>query len=94
MTTIAVISDIHANLPALQAVLADIHSRKVNRIFCLGDIVGYGLDFVPVLHLTLARCEFVIKGNHDNAVALGEIPVTYQERARRTLQQTINGLSI
>lgn len=94
MTTIAIISDIHANLPALRAVLADIHKRKVKRIFCLGDLVGYGEQHVPVLHLTLARCEAVVKGNHDEVVALGEIPVHYQERARQTLRQAINELSI
>jgi len=94
MTTIAIISDIHANLPALRAVLADIHKRKVRRIFCLGDLVGYGSSPVPVLHLTLARCEVVIKGNHDEVVALGEIPGHYQERAQRTLRRTIDEVSI
>ncbi|MHA1236159.1 MAG: metallophosphoesterase family protein [Candidatus Hodarchaeales archaeon] len=94
MTTIAIISDIHADLQALRAVLADIHKRKVKRIFCLGDLVGYGQDPVPVLHLTLARCEVVIKGNHDKVVALGEIPVHYQKRAKRTLRQTIAEVSI
>jgi len=94
MTTIAIISDIHANLPALRAVLADIHNRKVKRIFCLGDLVGYGSQPVPVIHLALARCEVVIKGNHDNAVALGETPVHFQEKAHKTLKQTTNELSI
>ncbi|MFN3874981.1 MAG: metallophosphoesterase family protein, partial [Flavobacteriales bacterium] len=38
---IALISDIHANLPALEAVLADIDCRRPDAIFCLGDLVGY-----------------------------------------------------
>ncbi|MHA2216522.1 MAG: metallophosphoesterase family protein, partial [Candidatus Hodarchaeales archaeon] len=47
MTIIAIISDIHANLSALQAVLLDIHKRKIRRIFCLGDLTGYGSQPVP-----------------------------------------------
>ncbi|MHA2112950.1 MAG: metallophosphoesterase family protein [Candidatus Hodarchaeales archaeon] len=88
MTIIAIISDIHANLSALQAVLLDIHKRKIRRIFCLGDLTGYGSQPVP------ARCEVVIKGNHDNAVALGETPVHFQEKAHNTLRQATDKLSI
>lgn len=42
MDKIAVISDIHGNLPALEAVLADIQQRDIHRIICLGDLVGKG----------------------------------------------------
>ena len=38
---IAVITDIHGNLPALEAVLADIEKAEIERIWCLGDTVGY-----------------------------------------------------
>ena len=38
----AIISDIHGNLEALQAVLADIKSQGISEIYCLGDVVGYG----------------------------------------------------
>jgi Icc-related predicted phosphoesterase len=38
---IAVFSDIHGNLPALEAVLADIHRQSVDAVYCLGDLVGY-----------------------------------------------------
>ena len=38
----AIVSDIHSNLAAFEAVLADIKARKISEIFCLGDIVGYG----------------------------------------------------
>ncbi len=44
MDKIAVISDIHGNLPALEAVLADIQQRDIHRIICLGDLVGKGPD--------------------------------------------------
>lgn len=94
MTIIAIISDIHANLSALQAVLLDIHKRKISRIFCLGDLVGYGSQPVPVIHLTLARCEIVVKGNHDDAAALGMTPIHFKEKAHQTLKQATSKLSI
>ena len=37
----AVLSDIHANLPALEAVLGDMHARPLDGVYCLGDLVGY-----------------------------------------------------
>ena len=39
---LGILSDIHANLPALEAILADIASREFDRVYCLGDLVGYG----------------------------------------------------
>ena len=47
----AIISDIHSNLSALEAVLADIDQRKVQRIICLGDLIGYGPDPVACADL-------------------------------------------
>jgi len=64
---IALISDIHANLVALQAVLADIKSREVDRIVCLGDIIGYGPNPVECLDLVIQHCEWALMGNHDFA---------------------------
>jgi diadenosine tetraphosphatase ApaH/serine/threonine PP2A family protein phosphatase len=66
----AILSDIHANLEAFQAVLADIDSRRgtVERILCLGDTVGYGPDPVACLDLVRERCDVVLLGNHDLAV--------------------------
>lgn len=65
---IAVISDIHANLEALQTVLADIDRRGIERIVCLGDTVGYGASPCEVLDLVMERCEWSLLGNHDFAV--------------------------
>lgn len=65
---IAVVSDIHANLPALQAVLADIGRRGVERIWCLGDTTGYGPFVNECLDIVSQRCELVLAGNHDLAV--------------------------
>ena len=64
----AVISDIHGNVDALQGVLADIENRGVERIICLGDIIGYGPDPLACLDLVRERCEFAMMGNHDFAV--------------------------
>ena len=67
---IAFISDVHGNLPALQAVLADIDALAPGaRIWCLGDTVGYGASPGECLDLVRERCEVVIAGNHDLAVS-------------------------
>lgn len=66
--SIAVISDIHANLEALEAVLADIDQRGVEQIVCLGDIVGYGPNPLECLDLVMERCQWALMGNHDFAV--------------------------
>ncbi|GAB5443595.1 MAG: metallophosphoesterase family protein [Fuerstiella sp.] len=62
----ALISDIHGNLEALEAVLADIRSKEIREIFCLGDIVGYGPNPCECIDLVmdLDRC---LLGNHDQA---------------------------
>lgn len=66
---IAFISDIHSNLTALDAVLADIDATAPGaRIWCLGDIVGYGAQPGECTDLVFERCEVVIAGNHDLAV--------------------------
>ncbi len=64
----ALISDIHANLAALEVVLADIDRRGVDRILCLGDIVGYGPDPKECVDLVAKRCEWSLMGNHDFGV--------------------------
>ena len=96
-SVIAVISDIHANLNALRAVLTDIHSLrevKVVKILCLGDLVGYYTQPIPVIHLTLAKCNIVIKGNHDHAAALGVVPDYYRPDSLQPLDWTNQNLSI
>jgi len=63
----ALISDIHGNLEALRAVLADIRSQGITEIFCLGDIVGYGPNPCECVEEVMSRCQFSIRGNHDHA---------------------------
>ncbi len=64
----AIISDIHSNLEALEAVLADIEARGVREIVCLGDVVGYGANPKECLDLVRTRCRVCLMGNHDHAV--------------------------
>ena len=65
---VAAISDIHANLPALEAVLEAIDGAAVDEIWCLGDIVGYGAEPDECADLVRERCDFCLVGNHDLAV--------------------------
>ncbi len=66
----AIFSDVHANLEALQAVLADVDGQPtpVERIVCLGDTLGYGPSPCECLGLVMERCDVVLLGNHDQAV--------------------------
>ncbi|MEV6347451.1 metallophosphoesterase family protein [Actinoplanes sp. NPDC051851] len=63
---IAVISDVHGNLTALEAVLADIAARGIRRIFNLGDYVGKGPRGREVIDVCRERCEVNVQGNWDD----------------------------
>jgi len=82
MRRIAIISDIHSNMPALNAVMADIDQQRVDAIYCLGDVVGYGPEPVEAMRTVLDICEEgkVIAGNHDHA-AIHE-PIGFNAEAR------------
>jgi diadenosine tetraphosphatase ApaH/serine/threonine PP2A family protein phosphatase len=71
---LALISDIHANFPALEAVLASCEDSGVDAIWCLGDVVGYGAQPDECARAVAERCELSLVGNHDLAV-LGELDV-------------------
>ena len=70
MRRTAIISDIHSNIAALDAVLADIAANDVEQIYCLGDVVGYGPQPVEAMSKVLDVCrpDRCIMGNHDHAV--------------------------
>lgn len=65
MNKIAIISDIHGNIPALDAVLRDIKSRNIERVFCLGDLAGKGPSSAEAVDMIRKHCDVVIKGNWD-----------------------------
>ncbi|MBR6034340.1 MAG: metallophosphoesterase family protein [Clostridia bacterium] len=65
MDRIAIISDIHANLTALETVFDDINKRNINKIICLGDIIFKGVSPAECIDLIREKCDVVIKGNCD-----------------------------
>src|SRR5918998_5934312 len=89
---IALLSDVHGNLPAFEAVLADVDSAGVEEIWCLGDLVGYGAAPDACVELARSRCDLSLAGNHDMVVT-GDIPISDFSRsaaaAARWTQETI-----
>jgi len=65
---IAVLADIHANLEALEAILIAAENARVDRVICLGDIVGYGPDPLGCIYRLKEVDAQIILGNHDQAV--------------------------
>jgi diadenosine tetraphosphatase ApaH/serine/threonine PP2A family protein phosphatase len=85
---IAAISDIHANLPALEAVLAAVEEAAVEEIWCLGDVIGYGAEPDECADLVRERCAVCLVGNHDLAV-LGALDVAaFSEAAAEAVAWT------
>ena len=68
MEKIAIISDIHANITALEAVLKDIKQRNITHIYCLGDLVVKGVNPDKVIDMVRQNCEVVLKGNCDESI--------------------------
>ena len=82
MRRIAIVSDIHSNMAALNAVLEDIRIQKVEAIYCLGDVVGYGPEPIEAMSTIIKVCEGgrMIAGNHDHAVI--HEPIGFNAEAR------------
>lgn len=73
---IAIISDVHSNLEALESVLKDIRKKKIERILFLGDAVGYGPNPNNCIDVLKKECEILLAGNHDRA-AVGMTDIEY-----------------
>jgi diadenosine tetraphosphatase ApaH/serine/threonine PP2A family protein phosphatase len=71
---IALLSDVHGNLPAFEAVLADVDESGADEIWCLGDLVGYGAQPDGCVQLARERCDLCLAGNHD-LVVTGDIDI-------------------
>jgi len=82
----ALISDIHGNLEALTAVLADIDTQQVEDIYCLGDVIGYGPNPCECLDLVMKRSTVTILGNHDQAALFD--PVGFNPVALKAIYWT------
>jgi predicted phosphodiesterase len=68
---VALVSDIHGNLPAFETVLEDIRGEEVEEIWCLGDLVGYGAQPEECVALAKETCSVCLAGNHDLVVTGG-----------------------
>jgi predicted phosphodiesterase len=71
---IALLSDVHGNLPAFEAVLEDTRRAGVEARWCLGDLVGYGAQPDQCVALAATECDLCLVGNHD-LVVLGKLDV-------------------
>ncbi len=84
----AVISDIHSNLEALKSTLEVIDRAGVERIICLGDVVGYGASPNECVEIVRRRCEATIMGNHDAAACDEDYPMGFNPIAREAILWT------
>jgi len=85
---LALISDIHANLEALAATLADISAQDVDRIVCLGDIVGYNANPAECIRLIRDCNALCVAGNHDLAVCGSITTENFSSVAARSIEWT------
>ncbi|MBI2129882.1 metallophosphoesterase family protein [Candidatus Woesearchaeota archaeon] len=96
---IAVISDVHSNLEALESVLEDIDKHGIKDIYCLGDIVGYGASPNEVIELFKKYKIKSVRGNHDSAIVHEESftdfksYMDFNDHARNALKITKNLLT-
>ena len=90
---IAIISDLHSNIEALQACLSKARSLNVEQYVCLGDIVGYGPDPAGTLDMVMALPNVVvIRGNHEEAL-FGAYYGGLRQHIRKTIDWTKKQLS-
>jgi len=78
----AIISDVHANLEAVESCFREIEVLKPDRIICLGDLVDYCAEPVEVIDIIKKNCDVVILGNHDEAQFRYEMIGGYRENAQ------------
>lgn len=90
---IALISDIHSNMDALDEVLADIDKSNVNATLCLGDLVGYGPDPEAVIQTIRKRKIPTLLGNHELSILDKKYLAWFNPLARESIQKTIPMLS-
>ena len=84
---IALLADIHANLPALETVLDFLEKKHINQILVLGDIVGYGKEPTACIEaLKVQKNILILKGNHDHALATGKFAHGFSQVAQAALR--------
>jgi predicted phosphodiesterase len=83
---LGLLSDVHANLQALEAVLRRLDETAVDRCVCLGDVVGYGGDPQACLELVVQRADICLMGNHDLAVLEPAVRLGFNPLARAAIE--------
>jgi len=89
---LALISDVHANLEALEATLRDIDAQGVSDVVCLGDVVGYGAQPFAVVNIIRQRCGLCLLGNHDAALLDDQAAFGFNDRALAAIDFTRTAL--
>ncbi len=89
----AILSDIHANLEALEAVLADARERRCTHFVCLGDVVGYNASPAECIERVRELNCTVVKGNHDEEATLSTSSERFNELAEHAIQWTRDNLA-
>ncbi|MGA9750872.1 MAG: metallophosphoesterase family protein [Acidobacteriota bacterium] len=90
-----IISDVHANQPALEAVFRAVQRRRYEGVFCLGDLVGYGANPNPVVsRIRRVRNLRVVRGNHDKVCCGIEDGANFNSAAREAALWTLHHLRL
>ena len=89
----ALISDLHANMQAWKVVYEDIQSNSVDRIICLGDVVGYGPNPSEIIRELRNKVDAFVLGNHDAAVCDKMDASCFNDDARKIIEWTRKQLS-
>lgn len=84
----AIISDLHANVPALEATLDDIAIKGADMTLCLGDLVGYGPSPIEVMELVFGHVDVSILGNHDAVVCNKFSSAYFNTEAKNIIEWT------
>jgi len=89
----AIISDIHSNLEALEAVLKQIEKEHVDKILCLGDVVGYGPNPNECIDRVWKSCAIILTGNHDYACVEPAELAYFNRFAKEAINWTLRQLT-
>jgi predicted phosphodiesterase len=88
-----IFGDVHGNLEALEAVLADMEDQQVTHPLCIGDLVGYNANPAECVEVVRALGCPVVKGNHDELVTHSQSPETFSKEAQEALSFSRSKLS-
>ncbi len=85
---LGLISDVHANLEALETALEFFEKKEIDEIFCCGDLVGYGPEPGKVIEKLKARGAFSVRGNHDHLATKKRPPSNFNPKAASAIEWT------